>query len=109
MRPIPRKLLIHTAIQKYNQVDDGLGHLSGSSRSLSRIRIEPSSKIVITRDNTQKQLTSVLFYDCRNSLPAGVAFTENDVITFNDVDYAVLGIDKLYDNKGLHHYEIGLG
>ena len=80
------------------------------------VRMEPSSKIVLTKDNTQVQLVSVLFYDCQDSPatdangdPAAVTFDALDVVTFSGRNYTVVSVDALYDKSMVpHHLEVSL-
>ena len=108
IRAIPKKLLIHSAIHKYNPQDDGYGNKTYASVSLAYVRIEPSSAIVVGKDNIEHKLTSTLFFDCENSTPAGHSFDEQELIDFNGDTYTIVSIDKLYDNSRLHHWELGL-
>ena len=70
MRPIPKRLLIHTATlyQRVNVDKWGKGELNGG-QELSNIRIEPSKQIIRDKNNAEVQLAATLFYDCRNSRP----------------------------------------
>ena len=108
-RPIPRALLIHSATHKYGTLaDDGWGNMTHpSSQSLEFVRFEPSSKLVMTKDNNEVQLSAVMFFDCINSVPAGATFAVGDQIVFGDRTYHVETVDTLYD-RTLHHYELGL-
>lgn len=109
MRPIPKSLLIHTVTlhKKMNEDRWGKGELD-SGMELTRVRIEPSGKIVRDKNNAEVQLVATLFYDCKNSRPQDVVFQMDDIILFNDMKHQVILIEPLYDNKRLHHYEVGL-
>lgn len=74
MRPIPKRLLIHTATlyQRVNVDKWGKGELNGG-QELSNIRIEPSKQIIRDKNNAEVQLAATLFYDCRNSRPYGIS------------------------------------
>ena len=78
------------------------------SVALTNVRVEPSSKIVIGKDNVERQLSGVLFFDCRSSQPKNTVFTEGQRITFSKNDYRIVSIEPLYDDGRLHHYEVGL-
>ena len=80
MKPIPRKLLIHTVAHKANPVSNGWGETYATERTLYCVRLEPSSKIVKGRDNTELRLATTLFYDSANSRPRDVTFAPGDLI-----------------------------
>lgn len=109
MKPIPRKLLIHRAsIRPIEAVDRWGKVILGNSQEMKFIRLEPFSKVLSDKQNTQVQKSCTLFYDCKNSLPRGFTFTKDMVITAENIDYRVQTIEPLYDENELHHYEIGL-
>lgn len=110
MRAIPRNLLIHSAkaysVQTDNTWNDKTRELVAE---LDRVRIDQSvSSLRLTSNNEQVQLSAVLFFDCRNSAPKDFDFSKTDIITALGNEYRVINVDKLYDERGLHHYEVGL-
>ena len=109
MRPIPKRLLIHTATLHKIQNEDrwGNGTLDEGTQ-LSYVRLEPSSKVVRDKNNAEIQLTAVLFYDCRNSRPKDQKFSEDDIVVFNGMKHKIQTVEPLYDDRQLHHYELGL-
>ncbi len=109
MRAIPKSLLIHYATlhKKVNEDRWGKGELDAGVE-LTYVRMEPSGKIVRDKNNAEIQLAATLFYDCKNSSPQGIAFCEDDIIVFNGVKHRVQTVEPLYDEKRLHHYELGL-
>lgn len=109
MRPIPKSLLIHTATlhKKINKDKWGKGELD-QGVGLTYVRLEPSGKIVRDKNNAEIQLVATLFYDCKNSRPKDVVFKVDDLIAFNGVMHRVEVVEPLYDDKRLHHYELGL-
>ena len=109
MRPIPKRLLIHTATlyQRVNVDKWGKGELNGG-QELSNIRIEPSKQIIRDKNNAEVQLAATLFYDCRNSRPSDVSFEVDQVVDFNGQKHQIKTVETLYDNLKLHHYEIGM-
>jgi hypothetical protein len=110
LKPIPKKLLIHSGSYKQKDTKDKWGAETGTptTTNLSYIRIEPSSAIKKSKDNKEIQLKSLLFYDCVNSLPAGVSFELENTITFSGIEYVIKSIDTISALSGIHHYEIGL-
>ncbi len=109
MKPIPKNLLIHSAYALKLSKPERWGERSEEKRTeLSRIRIEPSSTLRLSKSNEQVQLAAVLFYDCRNSRPAGIDFSLIDKIEFEGEKYNIVGIRRHYDDKKLHHVEVEL-
>ena len=108
MKPIPKRLLIHTVILGHLAKDRWGEETVADERELSLVRVEPSSKIVRDKNNAEIQLAATLFYDCRNSQPRGMKFAEDEIITFNGQKHKIQTVEPLYDEKKLHHYELGL-
>lgn len=109
MRPIPKSLLIH-AVTLYKKGEEdrwGKGDPDYGTK-LTYVRMEPSGRIVRDKNNAEIQLAAVLFYDCKNSSPRDVKFCVDDIIVFNGVKHKIETVDPLYDDKRLHHYELGL-
>ncbi len=110
MRPIPRHLLIHQAtLRKYTGLDAMQQPIYSPDVQLTHVRVEPSSKIVTTKDNIQRQLNSLLFFDCQNSSPKAVDFNELDLVVFEGRERLVVWVEALYAyGSKPHHYEVGL-
>lgn len=109
MKPMPKALLIHSAkLLEVSTENTWQSEETAEIATLKNIRIEPLSKLVTAKDNTQVTLTAVLFYDCKNSRPSGVAFKQGQKVVFNGVEHIVETIELLYDGQKLHHYELGL-
>ena len=109
MRPIPKKLLIHT-VELYKTVSEdkwGKGEQDAGTR-LTYVRMEPSDRIVRDKNNAEIQLAATLFFDCTNSRPVDMRFCLDDIVTFNGEKYQIRTREPLYDEKRLHHYELGL-
>lgn len=110
--PIPKSLLPQSATHKYGQpTDDGWGNKAlPSSRTLSHVRFEPSTKLVVNKENQQVQLSALMFFDCRNSAPAGISFAIGDQISKTDgAAYTIVGgVDPIWDERRPHHLELEL-
>lgn len=109
-KAIPRALLIHSAVKRTGEksVDrDGIESWPGSI-DLTRIRVEPTNKLALDKDNRQVQLALLVFYDCQNSLPAGTSFTVGDAISYSGTEYTVVTVEPIFDATKLHHWELGL-
>lgn len=108
MRPIPKRLLIHSVIHVPPESKDPWGKVTpGQETGLRFVRMEPSSRIVRDKNNAEIQLAATLFFDCKNSAPK-VEFCEDDIIVFNGQKHRIALIEPLYDGEKLHHYEVGL-
>lgn len=109
MRPIPKKLLIHTVtLHKKISTDKWGNEKLDAGQALSNVRMEPSKQIIRDKNNAEVQLAATLFYDCRNSRPSDVSFEVDQIIDFNGQKYQIKTVEPLYDNSKLHHYEIGM-
>ena len=115
MIPIPRRLLIHSCELITELPKDKWGNVSAESVVLSCVRIEPCAKVVKGADGVDVQLSAVLFFDCRTSIPRSAVFKmpgdggcERQTVIFEGRRYVVGSIERLYDTKGVHHLEIGL-
>lgn len=110
-RPIPKSLLRHTCKLSHCTVDEWGAQTAATVTDLEHVRVEPSTQLVVTKENREVRLSAVLFYDCANSTPKGVTFSVNDddKVEFGGKTYAVVSVDTLYAEKTTpHHYEIGL-
>ncbi|MCM1024643.1 MAG: minor capsid protein [Prevotella sp.] len=118
---IPKRLLIHSAELITEFAPDKWGKAQKSETAvLERVRIDPSAKHIIGGNGETVQLSAVLFFDCRNSSPAGVTFALKDdtvngkvvikqKVNFDGRVFTVQTVEPLYANKKrIHHYEIGL-
>lgn len=109
IRPIPKTLLIHTVTHAKTAEEDRWGKETlKEEKKLRFVRLEPSGKVVRDKNNAEIQLSATLFYDCKNSKPAGMKIAVDDIIIFNEQKYKVQVVEPLYDGSKLHHYELGL-
>lgn len=109
MKAIPKSLLIHNVMFQHIKSQDRWGEKEAyNGIVIKHVRMEPSSRIVRDKNSAEVQLSAVLFYDCRNSQPKNMEFKEDDIIVFNGQKHRVQIVEPLYDNKKLHHYELGL-
>ncbi|MEE0656458.1 MAG: putative minor capsid protein [Blautia hansenii] len=109
MRAIPKSFLIHTVMLYRPEKEDRWGNgATGEGTELSQVRMEPCSKIVRDKNNAEVQLSATLFIDYKNTRPKRVTIKKDDIVAFNGERYKVQLVEPLYDNKRLHHYEVGL-
>lgn len=108
MKAIPKQLLIHEITLKTAEKDRWGKEILKEGQAVTRVRVEPSSKIIRDKNNAEIQLCAVLIYDCKNSRPKGLVFREDDLVFFNGQKHKIQTVEPLYDEKKLHHYEMGL-
>lgn len=107
MKPIPRSLLIHSAVLYEPRENPWQEQELVELAKLTHVRVEPASKMIITSDNRSVTLSATLFYDCRNSAPE-VEFKPGYIVEFGGRKYRVETVEVLYDRQKLHHLEVGL-
>ncbi|WP_281659124.1 putative minor capsid protein [Halobacillus sp. Cin3] len=119
IRPIPRKLLIHTVeYHQYKPADSsnsGTNWGSGSEGSFEEpvtiklVRIEPSSKVIIGASSQQLQEKAILYYDTTHSAPKHVNFVRKSKVIFQGQTHFIEQVDPLYAlGDEPHHYELRL-
>lgn len=109
MKPIPKKLLIHSASAVIHGEPDKWGNKPiESTTQLSHVRVDPSSSLSLNNRNEQVRLSAVLFFDCKNSRPAGFDFEHTQKIVYGGQEYNIVQISKFFDESRLHHYEVEL-
>lgn len=109
MRPIPKTLLIHTVTLRQKKSVDRWGKTElDEGTEIRHVRIEPSRQIVRDQNGAEVQLAASLFYDCRNSYPQGIQWHVDDIVDSAGEMYQVKAVESLYDEKTLHHYELGM-
>ena len=109
MMPIPPALLIHNAqLLTPTGEDAWQSQTYGPPTSLSRIRVEPVKQWITDKENRQISLSASLIYDCRNSLPHNVEFRAGAKVIFDGQEYTIETVERLYDDRRLHHIEVGL-
>lgn len=107
IRPIPKSLLIHDIQLQTITGKDAWGKAEYSVPQLvERVRIEPSSKVVRDKNNQEIQLAATLIHDCRNSSFA--EYHVDQIVTFQKETYRIETVELLYDEKRLHHVEVGM-
>ncbi len=110
-RAIPKKLLPHSATL-YEAGTPSLWSDAAdvSLATIANVRFEPYHRIIKTADNTDVQLSGLMFFDVRNSVlsPDTVSFDVGQFIVWGTTRYMIEFVEPLYDDADLHHYEIGL-
>lgn len=118
LRPIPSKILRSTATVKVCNGTDMYQNQTYDTYTVQHVHLQPTERIVKTKNNTDALMSSVLFVDVRHSSPAldWRALLEQahdnggDMrVIVRGIEYTALTCDGLRDDTDrLHHYEIGL-
>lgn len=109
MKPIPRKLLIHSVKRHTVAEKNRMGKETlDEGIELKHVRVEPTTRVVRDKNGAEVQLAATLFYDCKNSTPRNVKFAVDDIILFQGQKFSIELVEPLYDVKRLHHYELGM-
>ena len=118
LRPIPARILRSTATVKSCTGVDLYQNQTYATYTVQNVHLQPTERIVKSKDNTDQQLTSILFVDARRSTPAldwhKLLQTSHDHggdlrVIIRGVEYTAASVDGLRDDTDrLHHWEIGL-
>ena len=109
-RPIPRRLLPHTAtLYKRTGVDQYNDPTYAAGVALQFVRFEPTKKTALTALGEMADDKMMLFFDCVNSLPVGTTFGQMDRVVFGGFDLTVRQADPMTGSGAdVHHYEVAL-
>lgn len=107
IKPIPKKLLIHTIKLESASNDDGWGSEHGSPQTIKYVRVEPAKSLRVGGTNNDTIANNIVFIDAVNSSPF-IKPKEKDIIEFNLDKRTVIKVKELYDDSKLHHLEVEL-
>ena len=89
-----------------------------SATAVSHVHVQPASGTIITKDNTEVQLSGMLFADSLYTVPtldwqaekdASEAAGQPATVLFEGRVYTVVDVAKLYNEFGIFdHWEVGL-
>lgn len=118
LKPIPMKILRSTAEVKVCTGVDLYQNQVYSTYTVEHVHLQPTSEIRKTKDNTDQQLSGILFVDVRHSSPAlnwaQLLRSAHDLggdmrVEIRGIEYTVITADGLRDDTDqLHHWEIGV-
>lgn len=107
IKPIPKRILPHSAIYKEYLGNTGEGDEWGADTPLSFIKIEEKSQLKVTSNGREIVGNAKMFYDLVNSKGLIDKPVENSIIFFNDREYKVVNTDVLCADSAIpHHYEV---
>ena len=105
-KAIPRGDLPHTVTHKVVTGVDMYGTATVTTEILSRVRLEPTKRTMLSDLGEGKDDKYLMFWDARNSTPA--TFSKLDKIVFDGVELTIREAFSAYDKRKLHHLEIYL-
>lgn len=108
MKPIPKSILTHSATLTEVVQDEWQKETERTIAQLQHIRVEETESHSYDKDNRQNSLSAVLFFDCHNSRPVNVSFSEDQRIHFGDMVFRIRNIILVSDKQAVHHYELEL-
>lgn len=110
MIPIPRRVLCHTAtLYPFTSVDEYNNVTYGEAVNLSYVRFQATRQTALTAMGEARDDRLVMFYDCANSLPAGIVPKEMDKLVFANSPFIVRTVNAEYAmDASVHHYEVML-
>lgn len=108
VRPIPRRLLIHSVIYEEYSGNSGWGETYLPPVTLENVLVQPVSNINRSNIAEEKRYKAILFFDMTHSTPK-VTFKEKSRVTFNGETMTVQGVNTLYALSATpHHIEVEL-
>jgi hypothetical protein len=110
IKPIPRRVLTHTAVYEEFQKGDGINTEDGFKPpvELTNVRVQYLSEYKKSNSAEEQLYDALLIFDVVNSKAAGdFEFIEKSKVTFNGKTMFVKKVNPVEAFK-LHHWEIGL-
>ena len=108
MRPIPKRLLCHTA-QLLNVTRSEWGAETETQVcTLQNVRLEAKHQLVTEGGNSTLKNIGTLFIDRTNSVPQGVTPETGQIVRMGGRRYRVETVRPVYAMNELHHWEAGL-
>lgn len=104
--PIRLSLLSHAVSYKRLNTDDGWDKTFDEPVEIKRVRVQMTKKLVQTESGYKWHGIATLFHDTKYSTP--VEFVRGSKIIFDGQEMTIQDISSYYDDKRLHHLEIGL-
>lgn len=108
VRPIPKRLLCHSAKLFDVQRDQWQSETLALKVDLRSVRIEPITKLIMSKDGKELQLSAVLIYDVKHSKPETATFALGDVVEAFGQSWHIQTLEPITAFTGVHHWEVGL-
>lgn len=108
IKPIPKRLLIHSIIYREKLPDDGWGGGFAEPVTIENIRVEPARSINRSGNADDIVARNIVFIDRVYSKPF-LELKEKSKVEFNGKEYEVNKVSPHYGFKDTpHHYEVEL-
>lgn len=114
VKPIPARILTHNITLKVCEGVDAYQAPLYRDVPVRKVCMQPNSRTVIGKENTEVTLTGVCFVDARNSAPAGLDVEglkrESELnghemmLVFNGIPRRVALVQTCYDDTGAYHH-----
>ena len=108
VKPIPKALLIHSAVLKKTSSMSLFGEKTFSQTALAHIRIELTHRLVLTDGDTVQKNAGVMYFDMKNSTPSDTVINVGDYIAFGGNDYLVETVRRVLADGKIHHIKATL-
>lgn len=109
IKPIPKRLLPHSAVYKEYLGNTGEGDEWGVDTPLTFIKVEEKTQIKVTSNGREVVGNAKMFYDLTNSSGLSSKPIQNSKIIYNNHEYRVVDTDVFCGEQAIaHHYEVML-
>lgn len=109
IKPIPKKLLIHTIEYEEFKEDGSFGKVYLPKETISNVLVQPRTEIRRDSNNEEVEIQAIVFLDAVNT-PLFKPLKEKSKIHFNGRVWRVASCEHLFtfDSARPHHYEVGI-
>lgn len=107
IKPIPKKLLIHSIEYEEFKEDGSFGEEFEPRETIGNVLVQPKTEIRRDLYEEEVQINAVIFLDATNT-PKFKPLKEKSKVHFNGREWRVVSCDALYafDPAKPHHYEV---
>lgn len=105
--PIPKKLLIHNVIYLEKGESNGWDNVLNDPVEINYVRVTPKNRFERKQNAEGIYATHVMLVDRINS-SAFPNFKAGSTIKWFSKDYEISEVTPAYDDKEIHHYEVGM-
>lgn len=109
IRPIPKKLLIHSIEYEEFKEDGSFGEEFHPIETITNVLVQPRTEIRRDYNNEEVEIQAVIFLDAVNT-PIFKPLREKSKVHFNGRVWRVVSCEHLFtfDFSTPHHFEVGI-